>query len=88
MIQKDKKTGIETKRVAFVAGNIGFRFKGNKIVDVEPNSQAEKNGICKGWIILEVNNEKQRDSQQGIFEAIKKAVDFGSGVEILFQRKP
>jgi len=50
---------------------LGIRFDGNKITKVVPDSQAKELGICVGWIIYEVNGEKQPNESCFIDRAIE-----------------
>jgi len=58
-------------------------LKGNKVIKVFPDRQASRKGICVGWSILEVNEQKQPNDHFRIREAIVNGHKTGKAL-ILF----
>lgn len=65
-----KKKLISTAK--FEPGKIGMELRGNAVVSVTPNSQAQHNGIKIGWIISKVNGQGQVDSSKIVDAALDK----------------
>lgn len=73
-----------TKEIIIQPGIIGINYVGNKIINVRPDSQAMRSGICIGWKILEVDGEVQYNDQDDINRSLRKAKDKTRGFMILF----
>jgi len=74
----------ETKLIQFESTNIGIVWSGNRIVEVKPNSQASRLGVCVGWICVEINGIAQRNDTDSLVEAIKAAKQNVYTFRILF----
>merc|ERR1712038_1807966 len=63
--KKEKKI----KKIIFQPAPMGFEFRGNLIINVKPNGQANDAGVCCGWKIVQVNGVYQSNNGGAIGRA-------------------
>lgn len=76
-----------TRQVKFIPGLLGFSLKKNIVKEVIPNSQAEYAGLRVGWIVLDVNGERQSSDCSKIRQNIEKTHNNNKSTMILFQEE-
>lgn len=75
----------ETKNIVFEPGPLGIKFYGNAIIDIIPDSLAQRKGILIGWVILQVNDKEVSNENRSVQEAIKKTNSNKESTTILFR---
>lgn len=60
----------ETVLVTFQPTKLGFSFRKNIVSRVDSDSQAQKAGICVGWVILEIDGNKQPRNASSIHNCL------------------
>lgn len=68
----------------FAPGSIGISYEGNEIIEVVKHTEAYKQGVLPGWIILEVNSKTQPDDTATVYESIKDSAQYGMPTYIKF----
>lgn len=71
----------------FQPGEIGIELKGNAVQEVNNNTQADRAGVRRGWIIIGVNGEEKLVDQYAIRTAIRKTNRNGQTTYITFMKK-
>merc|ERR1712038_2177181 len=70
-------------KVIFQPGPIGISYKGNRITEVFPLSQAAKAGVYAGWRIISINGNDQPDETNVVVQSMLEAQK-GKKIEVVF----
>lgn len=77
-IRNEKRITFSTKK------KLGLKYNGHEVTEINPNSQADNEGVKKGWQIISVNEKKIPKKTSAIKKVIKAAKKQRDIIDIVF----